>query len=460
MNLHDTIAAISTPIGEGGIGIIRISGVKAKEIGLAVLRNSRGELMPDLEDHRLYYGQVVNPQDNTPLDEALFFYAGKPRSFTAEDTVEIQSHGGMLVLSKVLELVNKNGARLAGPGEFTQRAFLNGRIDLLQAESIIDLIRAKTEKAQQLALNQLTGRTSREIQRIESELYQVLISIEAILDFPEEGLPNIEKNRITQKVTAVYEQLCTLLTNFEEGRRLREGVSVVITGRPNVGKSSLLNAFLQEERAIVTEIPGTTRDIIEAQIQLSGIPFRLIDTAGMRETDHPIERIGIEKAEQYINDADLVLLMIDGSEPLSLDDRRVIFKLNDKKVLVIINKTDLPQQVNRDILTNICNSKVMEVSLVTGEGLEELQKEMMAMVGFGNIQVEDLPMLSKLRHKHALEEAVAGLSDFLTGLRTGISEDLLAVDLRACLGAIGEITGKNVSEEVINGIFTQFCIGK
>jgi tRNA modification GTPase len=460
MFFNDTIAAMATPVGESGIGIIRISGPDAKDIGLALLKKPNRASFQVLEDHRIYYGLVVDPQTNSGLDEVLFFYARKPRSFTAEDTVEIQAHGGTLNLSKILNIVLQHGARLAEPGEFTLRAYVNGRIDLVQAESIIDLIRAKTDKAHQLAIQQLTGKTTQAIHQVESELYHILVTIEAILDFPEDGIPELTKNTIMSTVTMIETRLTEILETIDEGRKIREGVSIVIIGRPNVGKSSLLNFFLQEERSIVTEIPGTTRDVIEAQIQLRGIPVRLYDTAGLRDTENPIERIGIQKAEQYIAEADLILLLLDGNEPLTDEDRHIIERSTRRKAMILINKIDLPQRLDRDQLPPVSAMKRTELSALTGRGFPELEEAIVSAVGLGKITVDDRPLLSRVRHKKALEEAINSLQNFKSGFSQGISEDLLAIDLRSCLAAIGEITGKNVSEEVIQGIFSQFCIGK
>jgi tRNA modification GTPase len=460
MFFHDTIAAIATPVGESGIGIVRISGPKAQEIGLTILKKSNQEPFSALEDHRLYYGRVIDPQTQVNLDEVLFFYARKPHSFTAEDTVEIQAHGGTLNLSKVLNLVLQNGARLAEPGEFTLRAYVNGRIDLVQAESIIDLIRAKTDKAHQLAIQQLTGKTTHAIHDAERELYNILVTIEAVLDFPEDGIPELTQSTIKNTIASIEKKLKDILRGIDEGRKIREGISIVITGRPNVGKSSLLNFFLQEERSIVTEIPGTTRDVIEAQIQLKGIPVRLYDTAGLRDTDNPIERIGIQKAEQYIEESDLILMLLNGSEPLTLEDRYIIGKIAGRKIMTVINKIDLPQRLNQDELPPVSEAKRIELSALTGKGFPELEDAIIRAVGLGEITVDDRPLLTRVRHKLALEEAIQALQNFTRGLNQGISEDLLAIDLRACLSALGEITGKNVSEEVIHGIFSQFCIGK
>jgi tRNA modification GTPase len=462
MNFTDTIAAIATPPGEGGIGIIRISGNEAKSIALACLRNSGGTKPQDLEDRRVNYGMVVDPEHHQPLDEVIYFYMQRPRSFTTEDVVEIQAHGGMLVLSKILQIILSLGARLAEPGEFTMRAFLNGRIDLVQAESVIDLIRAKTDRAHELALSQLTGRITSQLNKLEAELYQLLIKIEAVLDYPEEGIPEPERATLEVRTAALIEKLTNLADNIDEGRKIREGVQLVIVGRPNVGKSSLLNAFIQEERAIVTEIPGTTRDIIEAQFQFRGIPFILIDTAGVHETDNLVEKIGISKAEEYLNKADLILLVLDGSQSLTEEDRYVINKIKAKAkpFLVVINKADLPGQVDLAQAQSLTGSNIVEVSSLTRKGFTELEKTIIDLVGLGTLQWDDRPLLSRVRHKNALLKALEALKNFQTGLFSSYSEDLLAVDLRTCLAALGEITGKEVSAEVIHGIFATFCIGK
>lgn len=460
MILDDTIAAIATPIGEGGIGIIRISGPIALQIGLKILFNTREKSFTEIIQRQVYHGLVINPKSNQTLDEVLFFYLKGPKSFTGEDTLEIQAHGGMLILAKILELVLQNGARLAEPGEFTQRAFINGKIDLVQAESIIDLIRAKTDKAHELALAQLTGRTTKALNKIEDDLYQILINIEAALDFPEEGIPDIQRAEMLQQATSIHQQLSYVLEGVDEGRKYRDGIKLVIVGRPNVGKSSLLNELLQEERAIVTPIPGTTRDIIEAPFQLRGVPIRLIDTAGLRETENVIERIGISKTEDYITQADLILLVLDGSQPLTAEDIQIIHRIKGFQVLTIINKTDLPQVLTRDSLPEYTPDRIIELSLLTKKGLEEIENKIIELIGLGNINLDDRPLLARVRHRQALEQSLFALNEFITGLSEGRSEDLLAVDLRSCLNSLGTISGKNVSNEILQGIFTQFCIGK
>jgi tRNA modification GTPase len=460
MYLNDTIAAIATPLGEGGIGIIRMSGPDAKKIAKVILKDSKLGLIEKIEDHRVYYGWVIDPTTQERVDEAIWFYLQKPRSFTAEDTLEIQTHGGNLVLSKILNIILQCGARLATPGEFTLRAYLNGRIDLVQAESIIDLIRAKTEQGRRLAVNQLTGNASRTIYEIENTLYQILIAIEVLLDFPEEGIPELQKQMMIDQTKSLGNRLKELLANIDEGQKIRDGISLVIIGRPNVGKSTLLNTFLQEERAIVTEIPGTTRDVIEAQIQIGGIPIRLYDTAGLRETENPIEQIGIKKTEQYIDQADLILFVLDGSQPFQAEDQSIAMKIETKKVMIIINKVDLPQLLSQEILPSFLKGRIIETSLKTGDGFGRVEAAIREMVGLGDLKTDDLPLLSRIRHKRALEQAIEALERFRASLEAGVSEDLLAVDLRDCLGAIGEITGKNVGDEVLQGIFSQFCIGK
>ncbi|MCL6589735.1 MAG: tRNA uridine-5-carboxymethylaminomethyl(34) synthesis GTPase MnmE [Firmicutes bacterium] len=460
MYLNDTIAAIATPLGEGGIGIIRISGPGAQKIGKQILRDPKLAQIEKIEDHRLYYGWVIDPATQETVDEALWFFLQKPRSFTAEDTLEIQAHGGNLVLSKILEIIIQTGARLAMPGEFTLRAFLNGRIDLVQAESIIDLIRAKTEEGRRLAVNQLTGKTSRKIYEIEENLYRILIAIEALLDFPEEGIPELQRQNIISETDSLNCRLEELLANIDEGRKIRDGISLVIVGRPNVGKSTLLNTFLQEERAIVTEIPGTTRDVIEAQIQLCGVPIRLFDTAGFRETENPIEQLGIKKTEEYLVQADLILFVLDGSQPFTEEDYSIALKIGARKVITVINKADLPQLLSRESLPSFLTGKIIETSLKTGAGFDRIEAAIREMVEVSSIKASDFPLLSRVRHKRALEQALDSLHRFKAGLENGVSEDLLAVDLRDCLGAIGEITGKNVGDEVLQGIFSQFCIGK
>ncbi len=462
MIFQDTIAAIATPIGESGVGIIRISGDNSKEIAQKILRSPKGEKYTDLKHFQVYYGKVIDPSSENTIDEVLFFYAQGPKSFTAEDVVEIHAHGGMLLLAKVLNICLQNGARLAEPGEFTKRAFLNGRIDLIQAEGIIDLIRAKTEKAHELAIAQLTGRSTRNLAAIEEELYNMLVAIEASLDFPEEALPEVEHDRLVKKTTDLLVRLKKLGKTIDEGRKIREGITIAILGKPNVGKSSLLNLFLEEEKAIVTDIPGTTRDIIEATIQMRGIPLTLVDTAGIRYTENKIEQIGIQKAEELISKADLGLLLLDASEALNPADYLVLDKISSRAKLVVLNKADLPEKIDLPSLQGraIEVDTLVRISAKTGFGFDSLEEKIVEMLGLGELRVDDRPLLSRLRHQQAIEKAILAIESYLAGLQNKLSEDLLAVDLRAALEALGEITGKKVTKEVLDNIFAQFCIGK
>lgn len=460
MNFNDTIAAIATPPGEGGIGIVRISGGNAYEGAKAILKTRGRNTFSILEPRHMYYGVVVEPQSEQIVDEVLFFYAPKPRSFTAEDVVEIQAHGGPLVLAKILKLLLQQGIRMAEPGEFTMRAFLNGRIDLVQAESVIDLIRAKTDQGHELALAQLTGKATQVIHQLEADLYQILIQMEALLDFPEEGLPELEQEKILTKIQQIKEELDHLAAGINEGRKLREGIKVAIVGRPNVGKSSLLNALVQEDKAIVTDIPGTTRDVVEVQMQLGGVVLILNDTAGLRATDHPIEKLGIQRTEQVLEQAQLIILVLDGSQSLTPEDCDILAKVAQRQVLVVVNKADLPQQLSEAQLADFGLRDWLRISCNSRGGIDQLEEKLKTMIGIGALQLDDRPLLSRVRHQQAIGTAIICLQDFLRGLTSGISEDLLAVELRSALDALGEITGKNVNEQVLHGIFANFCIGK
>jgi tRNA modification GTPase len=460
MQAQQTIAAIATPPGEGGIGIVRISGPQAAIIGFKLLQDMKNRPFNEFEDRRVYHGRVVDHRSGRVLDDVLFFIARAPHSYTAEETLEIQAHGGPQILASILAAVLAAGALLAEPGEFTKRAFLNGRIDLIQAEAVIDLIRARTAAAQQLALSQLAGTVSTELIAVEGRIYYWLVAIEAALDFPEDGIPELARQELTTELPDLIGRLEQLLTGLEQGRRIRDGLLIVIAGRPNVGKSSLLNAFLAEDRAIVTEIPGTTRDLLEAELQWDGVPVRLVDTAGLHETKNPVEQIGIAKACQALQAADLILLVFDGSRSLTAADHELLRSFEGRPVLLIINKTDLPQRIHAADFTEFSILRILETSLIGGNGITAIESAVREMVDLGRLQVSDAPLLSRLRHQQALKEALRALEAFQAGFQTGFSEDILAVDLRTAAVALGSLTGKQVTSEVIETIFAQFCIGK
>ncbi|NLW59753.1 MAG: tRNA uridine-5-carboxymethylaminomethyl(34) synthesis GTPase MnmE [Firmicutes bacterium] len=455
-----TIAAISTPPGEGGIGIVRISGAEALTIGAKILRHPSGKTIATWPERQVRLGIVVD-QAGEPVDEVIYFYFRAPRSYTGEDVLEIQGHGGYQNLKKILTSILQAGARLAEPGEFTKRAFLNGRLDLTQAEAVIDLIRARTDLAQKVALKQLQGRLAQVIKEQEEKLLALLVPIEAALDFPEDEVPDLQRARALDEVSKVRRRLEQLLAQAERGIILRDAATVVIAGRPNVGKSSLLNQLLGEERAIVTPIPGTTRDFVAEIVDLEGVPVRLIDTAGVRQIDDPVEKAGVEKARQLMDGADLILAIFDAATPLTPEDHELIRFLSGKPALIILNKTDLPVKVRLEPLwAAFPQAHFLSVSALTGAGIGEL-KALVRQELIGTEGLEEQPVLvTRVRHKDAIAEALELLALVQQGLEEEWSEDLLAVNLRAALQALGQISGRSVSEEIINEIFAQFCIGK
>jgi len=455
--LEDTIAAISTPVGEGGIGIVRLSGPHALEI-VDQIFVGRGK-PSNFPTYTTHYGHIVFQGES--IDEVILTVMRVPGSYTREDIVEINCHGGIVPLKKVLEIVLQLGARLAEPGEFTRRAFLNGRIDLAQAEAVIDIIRAKTDLSLQTAISQLKGELSAKVRQIKELVLKVLASIEAAIDFVQEDIEIISRDEILEQLENIREQLERLLATADYGKVLREGISTVIAGRPNVGKSSLLNALLQEQRAIVTPIPGTTRDVIEEIINIQGIPLKIADTAGIRPVQDIIEKEGVDRSRSYMQRADLILLMLDGSEPLTSEDRELLKEIRDKEAILVINKIDLPQKIELKKVEELAIKKpLVKISATQAIGLPDLEKTIVEMIWRGEVIVSDGALITNVRHKNSLRQAHSSIQRAIETTRQGLSEELISVDLRAALNSLGEITGETVVEDILDYIFSEFCIGK
>jgi len=458
---ENTIAAIATPIGKGAIGIVRISGKDSLNILKKIFRTKSGEKKDYFEDRKMHYGLIVD--DKEPIDEVLAVYMRAPRTFTGEDVVEIHSHGGIVVVRKILRLVLKEGARLAEPGEFSLRAFINGKIDLVQAEAINELINAQSEVSAKLALSQLEGKLSEKIRTLRDEILEVKAFIEAAVDFPEEEIEVIESGKVKERLSEIIRKLKTLISSYREGKVLKEGIKVAIVGRPNVGKSSLLNAILREERAIVTEIPGTTRDIIEETITFEGLPLKLIDTAGIREATDKVEKIGIERSKRSIGEADVVLFVIDGSVGYTKEDEEIANILKDKKnVILVINKKDLGLKVSCEDLKEKFDKCVL-LSAKGFEGLEDLGKRIKDLVLLNpeTAFYEKEILITNERHKELLEKTKESLEKVLKSIESGFeSPEFLSIDINEALESLGKIVGHVTTEDMFDIIFSKFCIGK
>lgn len=457
MKDFDTIAAIATAVGESGISIIRVSGDKALFIVSSIFEGKNNRKLDDINPYSMRYGKIVDKFSKEIIDEVLVSYMKGPKSFTAEDSVEINCHGGIISTNKVLEEVIKAGARIAEPGEFTKRAFLNGRIDLSQAEAVMDLIRAKTDLSMKSALMQSEGRISREIKDIRHELLGVIAHIEATVDFPEEDLEEMTSDKIKIDLDNIIKRIEKLLDTANEGRIIREGLSMVIIGKPNVGKSSLLNSILMEQRSIVTDVPGTTRDVIEEYVNLEGIPVKIVDTAGIRETQDLVEKIGVERSKEKINEADLVVFMLDLSRRLDSDDKEILDYIKNKKYIVILNKSDLKRELEEYSFDDMKN--VIEISAKNGDGIYTLKKKIKELFFKGEINSTDL-MITNSRHKEALYKAKEKCLASLETLNSGVSIDLASIDIRGAWMNLGEVSGETLEEDIIDKIFSEFCLGK
>ena len=459
MYKQDTIAAIATPPGEGSIAVIRMSGGDAERIAARIFFRNRDE-KSKLQSHRLYHGTLRDPRSARAVDEVLLVIMRQPRSYTGEDVVEIHCHGGAFIARRVLQLVLSEGARQAEPGEFTKRAFLNGRLDLSQAEAVLDLIRARTDRSAALALDQASGNLSHWVEELRSELLNLLVQVEAAIDFPDEEIELLKRQELTQEVAGLTNKISYISDSYEWSRLFNEGAKVCICGRPNVGKSSLLNALLGQERVIVTPVAGTTRDVIEESINLDGLPVVLWDTAGIHQTTDEIERIGVHLARDYLEKADARIVVIDGSLPLSAEDSELVIATREAKALIAINKSDLPESLSEDRLKSLgCPIKYCRVSAKTREGVSELKHALRNLILDKEIEFSPVA-ITNLRQRSALQRTENALRHAAESLREGFAAEFVAVDLNEAREALEEITGLINSEDILDKIFSNFCIGK
>ncbi|SHE13785.1 tRNA modification GTPase TrmE [Chlamydia abortus] len=457
--IHDTIAAIATPLGEGSIAVIRVSGPDAIPNVEQVFK-SRTRLT-EAATHTVHYGFIQDPESLEKVDEVLVTVMRAPRSFTMEDVVEIGCHGGLVSVKKVLDLLLSKGIRLAEPGEFTKRAFLNGRIDLSQAEAVIDLIRSKSDRAYKIAMKQAEGSLSQQIKQLRQQLVELMAHIEVNIDYPEHDVEEMTSAFIVDKSREAISKIDELLKTAEQGKIIREGIVTAIVGRPNVGKSSLLNALAQENRAIVTDIPGTTRDVIEEYVTINGIPLKLLDTAGIRETSDVVEQIGVEKSRSALSDADLILLVLNAGEELNDDELQLLEQLKDRQVIVIVNKIDLPRKLDIGRLSSFLDEeRIVMMSVQENRGMEELEKAISAIFFSGRLESNDATYVSNVRHIHLLKEAKASLREAMTAAEQFVPIDMIQIDVRNSWEQLGEIIGDSVGESLIGQIFSQFCLGK
>ncbi|MBF2630508.1 tRNA uridine-5-carboxymethylaminomethyl(34) synthesis GTPase MnmE [Listeria seeligeri] len=454
----DTIAAISTPPGEGAIAIIRLSGPEAIQIADRIFyaKNSLSEAA----SHTIHYGHIK--EDGEVIEEVMVTVMRAPKTFTREDVVEINAHGGIVSVNRVLQLLLRNGANLAEPGEFTKRAFLNGRIDLSQAEAVMDLIRAKTDRAMGVAIRQMDGNLSRLIRNLRQEILDALAQVEVNIDYPEyDDVEEMTQRMLLEKTELVRASVEQLLQTASQGKILREGLATAIIGRPNVGKSSLLNQLIQEEKAIVTDIAGTTRDIIEEYVNVRGVPLRLIDTAGIRETEDIVEKIGVERSRKALKDADFILLVLNQNEELTIEDEALFEAANGHNYVVVLNKTDLEQKLDIERVRELAGANpVVETSLIKDEGLEALEDAIKTLFFAGDIDAGDATYVSNVRHIELLHQALESLSAVTTGIQLGMPVDIVQIDMTRAWDLLGEITGDSVQDELLDQLFNQFCLGK
>ncbi|MDF7668612.1 tRNA uridine-5-carboxymethylaminomethyl(34) synthesis GTPase MnmE [Lactobacillus sp. ESL0703] len=453
----DTIAAISTPIGEGGISIVRMSGEDAVEIANRVFKGANLAKVPS---HTIHYGHVIEPKTKQVIDEAMVSVMLAPKTFTREDIVEINCHGGIVVTNRILQLLLKEGARMAEAGEFTKRAFVNGRIDLTQAESVMDIVRAKTDKARQVAEKQLEGGLLEKIRAMRQEILDTLANVEVNIDYPEYDADTITANQMATVSRSVSEQITQLLDTAAEGTALRNGLATAIIGQPNVGKSSLLNYLTKSDKAIVTDIAGTTRDTLEEYVSIKGVPLKLIDTAGIRDTDNKVEKIGVERSKKALVQADLVLLLLDSSQDLSPEDKELIAATDAKKRIVILNKTDLGQKLTVAEIKKLTGSEVIATSILQEKNLTELEEAIRKLFFSGIENSNDQVMVTNQRQVGLLEKAKKQLQDVIQAVNDEVPVDIAQIDFNGAWDTLGEITGESSPDELVNELFSQFCLGK
>ncbi|WP_163582192.1 tRNA uridine-5-carboxymethylaminomethyl(34) synthesis GTPase MnmE [Gracilibacillus saliphilus] len=455
----DTIAAISTPIGEGAIAIVRLSGEDAIAISNKLFE---GKDLEKVESHTIHYGKMIDTETNEMMEEVMVTVMRAPKTFTKEDVVEINCHGGLASVNRLLEHVLFHGARLAEPGEFTKRAFLNGRIDLSQAEAVMDLIRAKTDKAMNIALKQLDGKLSKLVHQLRQKLIETVAHVEVNIDYPEyDDVEEMSHQMLRKQTEEVYQEVERLLSMAKQGKILREGIATAIIGRPNVGKSSLLNAFVQETKAIVTDIPGTTRDVIEEYVNVRGIPLRLVDTAGIRETEDIVERIGVERSRQALKESDLILLVLNYGEELTEEDRNLFKAVEGLEYIVIVNKTDLDQKLDLEEVRQLAgDQKVITTALIEDKGMDDLEEAIADTFFAGDLESGDLTYVSNVRHIQLLQQTIKALEDAMDAMDADMPIDLVQIDVTRAWELLGEIVGDTMQDSLIDQLFSQFCLGK
>lgn len=459
---NDTIASIATAIAPSGIGIIRVSGDKSIEIVDQIFRSATpGKNLQNVLSHTINYGHIVMPQTEDVVDEVLISVMKGPKSFTKEDVIEINCHGGVIVLENVLKLVLSHGARLAEPGEFTKRAFLNGRIDLSQAEAVVDIINSKTQLSLKSSVHQLGGQLTRKLDAIKDSLIGIIAHIEALIDYPEYDIDELSHDKVYTQVEKIIKEIYDLMRTYESGKLIREGIQTAIIGKPNVGKSSLLNALLKEDRAIVTDIPGTTRDVLEEYMNIHGIPLKLVDTAGIRSTEDRVEKIGVERSVVQLKDADLIIFVLDASRAVDEEDLHIMSLIKDREVIVLFNKIDLDEQIDRKQIIDILHDcHMIDISAKNYDGIDDLEHAIKDMFYLGDIDINNEVYITNVRHKNALEDALKSLNEVRTSIQNQMPEDCWSIDLKTAYEKVGVVTGDSVNEDMITEIFSRFCLGK